>query len=189
MPEDTDLPEEDAQEEETPEDADVEGKVSEEKEESADDFVPFGDDQEEKEEEPDEELDDEDRKVIDSRVKAHTSKLEDEVLSVKRSQEVSDFLDQSDNEVYRPVAAKIREYASNPRSRGMSIEAIARMAVDPRDLVSEGAKKEREATKESEEGMIAGASGREIEEQGKLPDAYGLSKEEFEKKASEAMRQ
>ncbi len=165
--------EEEVKEEEVPE------EVSEEEP-----FIPFNTKEEEKVEVKGEELDEEDQAAIDSRVDAKTQKLATDVTEVKMKQDISDFLNQEGNEVYKPVADQIKEFAQHPKAKGMSMEAIARMAVDPRDLIAQGAKKEREATEESKEGVTAGSSGRPTPDGDTLPNAFDLSKDEFERKAS-----
>lgn len=159
-----------------------EGKASEG---TQDTFSPYRDENKSEESvktEVGDDIDDEDKKAISSVVDDRTAGLQDDLEGLKAANRVGSFLEDEKNEVYKPFAAKIKEYASDPRAKGMSVEAIARLAINPRELMDAGAKQEREASKEAKAGQSSGGSSARPEGKGgELPDAFGLSSKDFEK--------
>lgn len=133
-------------------------------------------------------LDKDDAKVIDSRIDARTGGMAGDISDLKANQAVDGFLSDEKNAIYKPFASKIREYAKHPSAKGMTVEAIARIAVDPRNLVAQGAEEERKAQLESGQGMTTGSSGRSVAPAGDLPDAFGLSEEAFDKATNNVKR-
>ena len=159
-----------------------EGQDNKGEEKKQDDFSPFDNS----------EGDGEDKKGVDNvdedEQAAIRSVVQDENQSIVSRLDkndaraaVNEFLENPKNAVYKDFASKIREYATDPRTKGMNIEAVARMAVDPRELAVKAAEKEREAQLEANKGIVGGSTGRaESIDPSQLPDANSLTPEEFE---------
>jgi len=190
MEETTNLPVEN-QQDVTPTEGDV---VEEKKEETTapveeKDFAPF---EEEEEKKPitgkDVDIDDDDRKVMQAVVQDENKGIVNEVQGLKVDIKVNTFLADDVNQVYRPYAEKIREYAQSPKAKGLKAEAIARLAVDPRDMMAKGAEEERKASKESRDSVSAGSTARAKEGSGKFADAWGMTPGKFKETIDKVKR-
>lgn len=166
--------------------------VPEEKPVVEDTFSPF-DEQEEPEEtkkvegSEDDGMIDEDKKLIDERIETKVGAYQQKIDRIEKMQAVDSFLADPENDLYKPFASKIREYALHPKSKGIAVSAIARMAVDPRKILEEGAKRAQAADIEARDSVSGGADNRPSTEESKLPNAWKLSKDEFNKTISDAI--
>jgi hypothetical protein len=113
------------------------------------------------------------------------------IEGLKREQRISDFLNNPDNADYREFADKIKEVASKPEAKGLTMNAIANMVIPKDYWIKKGAEISAQANQESQESYTGGSSTRKptgSEDSSGLPDPSSLSKEEFEKKAWDIAR-
>ena len=134
------------------------------------------------------EIDDEDRRVMESVIDEKSRGIVDKVEGLETDLKVNSFLSDPKNEVYRPFADKIRTYAKSPAARNLTAEALARLAVDPRDMMVRGAEEERKASKEAKETATVGGSARPLEGSDELPNAWTLPDSEFRETIDKAKR-
>jgi len=113
-------------------------------------------------------------------IKDESKGIVSEVEGLKVDMKVNTFLAEDKNKLYRPYADKIREYAKSPAAKGLKAEAIARLAVDPREMMAMGAEEERKASKESRDSVSAGGTIRVKESSDKLPNAWDMSRDKFQ---------
>jgi len=132
------------------------------------------------------EIDEDDRKVMQSVINEESKDVKDDVAGLKVDMKVNSFLTDEKNEVYKPFAEKIREYAKSPAAKNLKAEAIARLAVDPREMIAKGAEAERKASKESRDSVSPGGAVRVKEGSSDLPDAWKETKEDFNKTIQKA---
>ena len=133
-------------------------------------------------------VDDEDRKVMEAVIEDESKGIKSEVEGLKVDMKVNTFLADEKNKVYRPFQEKIREYAKSPTSKGLKAEAIARLAVDPREMMAKGAEEERKASKASRDSVSAGGTVRVPEGSDKIPDAWSLSSDKFKETIEKVKR-
>ena len=104
----------------------------------------------------------------------------------KKEQKINEFFNDPNNADYKEFSGKIKELASKPEAKGLTINAIANMVV-PRDYwLKKGAEMAQQATKESQASFTGGNSSRSDVTEGTesgLPDPSTLSKEDFERQA------
>ena len=151
--------------------------------EKKDDFSPFeeGNDKEDKDSAPTSnvDIDDEDRKVMQAVAKDEDKVIINEVQGLKVDMKVNTFLADEKNKVYRDYQEKIRTYAKSPAAKGLTAEAIARLAVDPREMIARGAEEERKASKESRDSVSPGSTARTPEGSNKIPNAWDMPQDKF----------
>jgi len=161
--------------------------AADDKGEADDTFSPFADSGEgdkgdgKKKGEGDDEMDDEDKQAIDARIREQTSGYDEKLSRIEREQSIDSFLADEKNEHLKPYASKMKEIARDPRSAVLDTKAIARLAVDPAQMIAEGARLEREAQAEGKSSVTGGAGNRPSSGGGELPNAWELSTEEFNK--------
>lgn len=152
-----------------------------------------GDDKgEDNKENQDDEIDDEDAKLIDARIdKIISQRYADKFKKIDEQdvkEKVDTFLNNPDNEVYKDFKDDIIKYANNPRTKGMTMEAIARLSVNPRTLMKKGAELESKASEEAKTKVTQGSVKQQPKvNTGKLPNAWELSDEEFDKAVAQTM--
>jgi len=134
------------------------------------------------------EIDDDDRKTMSAVIKNESKGIVSKVEGLEVDMKVNTFLSDEKNKVYRPFQEKIREYAKSPASKNLTAEAIARLAVDPREMMAKGAEAERKASKESRDSVSAGSTARTPEGSNKVPDAWSLAPEKFKQAIEKAKR-
>jgi len=134
------------------------------------------------------EIDDDDRKVMEAVIQDESKGIKSEVEGLKVDMKVNTFLADDQNQVYRPYADKIREYAKSPTVKGLRAEAIARLAVDPREMMAKGAEEERKAFKESRDSVSAGSTARTPKGSDKIPNAWDMSQEKFKEVINKVKR-
>lgn len=133
-------------------------------------------------------IDDEDRKVMQAVAKDEDRVIINEVEGLKVDMKVNTFLADERNKVYRDYQEKIRAYAKSPAAKGLTAEAIARLAVDPREMMAKGAEAERVASKESRDSVSAGQTARTPEGSNKVADAWSMPQDKFKETIEKAKR-
>jgi len=159
--------------------------------EKEDNFSPFeeSDSNEDKDSNtPDVDIDDDDKKVMQAVVKGENKGIISEVEGLKVDMKVNTFLADEKNKVYRDYQEKIRTYAKSPAAKGLTAEAIARLAVDPREMMAKGAEAERVASKESRDSVSAGQTARTPEGSTGVPDAWSMPQDKFKETIEKAKR-
>lgn len=157
-------------------DVDTTGGDKPEKEESSSDDTPFfsfDDEKEEKEEKKEEkkEVPEEiEKKESEAEPKDYVSREEHEAF--KREQQVSEFLNNPKNEDYKEFGDKIKELAKHPAAKGLTVNALARMAVPEEHWIKKGAELASNADAESRKTFTSGSAARD-EVKGKSGDELG----------------
>ena len=125
--------------------------------------------------------------LVNKKVDQRFVNQEARIDSNTRTNEVNDFLTREGNEVFKPYADKIKEYVQSPVAKGLTLEAIARLAVDPNDMIKQGATLEKEARIVNDRGVVGGAGAKTITPSDELPDPAGMSSAEFGKAVEKHM--
>lgn len=181
------------EEQEKPEIDDEPGKEDDkiEKEKEVDTFDPFvekeGEDEEEKAIDDEDGMTEEDARLIDSRTQKIIGPLQKTINELQMEKAINQFMEDPKNEVYISYREKIKEYALHPKSKGMSLEAVARLAVNPRELIRKGATLERQANNNAKSVATHGKPIAITPTKGSLPNAWDLSQEEFLQVTDRAM--
>ena len=164
----------------------VKGEVVED--ESA--FSPFEEVEEKKEETPSTktDIDDDDRDVMKAVFQDENKSTVEEVQGLKTDIKVNTFLSDEQNQVYKPYEKEIRKFAKSPVAKGLKPEAIARMAVDPREMMNRGAEAERKASKETRDTATPGSVVRKPEGSNKIANAWNLAPDKFKETIEKAKR-
>lgn len=137
---------------------------------------------------PDVDIDEEDRKVMQAVVKEENKSVISKLDKMEVDTKVNNFLSDEKNKVYRDYQEKIRTYAKSPAAKGLTAEAIARLAVNPRDMIAKGAEEERKASKESRDSVSPGSTARTPEGSDKVPNAWKMSQDKFKETIEKAKR-
>ena len=101
----------------------------------------------------------------------------EEYESFKRESQVSNFLNNPQNEDYKEFGDEITKLAKHPASKGLTIDAIARLAVPKDHWIQKGAEMSSEANEKSRKTFTSGSSARdEVGKSGsqKLGDPYDI---------------
>ena len=123
-------------------------------------------------------IDADDEKTINAIVDKKLSKANQSNLETRVDVGLVKLFQEEDGAVYKPYEAKIKEYAKDPRTKGLSFRAIANMAVPASAWKKYGAELERKAAKESKASGSAGSSTRPTP-MGDFPDTSKMSAKEF----------
>lgn len=97
--------------------------------------------------------------------------------SFKREQKVNEFMSKPENSDFKEFEGKIRELAAQPGAKGLTVDAIARMAVPKDYWIKKGAEMGSQADTESKQTYTSGAAARDEGGKGKsseLGDPYDI---------------
>lgn len=117
----------------------------------------------------------------------------EELDSLKREQEVNDFLNNPKNEDYKEFAGKIKEAAKRPEAQGLTPQALAKMVVPVDFWIKKGAQMGNQADAESKQTYTTGRAARDEvgkTKDGELPDPYSIKDDaEFMREAERIARE
>lgn len=143
------------------------------------DSMNFGDDDNDDDADDDDDNGNGNGKGDDDKNKNKTPDLSNQIHSLKREQELTNFMLEDGNEIYKPFVNKIRELSKDPRTRGLNISAIATLAAG-KNLLKIGAKLASKAQAETNANNMGGGNGqRKTGNEGDLPDPTNMDSATF----------
>ena len=155
----------------------------EDQEPDEEEFDPFAPKEEEEEEDPSDaegEMADDDRKIIDARVRKHTDKLDRKLFEQVRNAEVDQFLASPEGKLLEKYGSKIRELSKHDQLKRLKVEAVAAAVVGTKTIMKLGAQREQMRGKTSAASSAPGSTRRPAENTSGLPDFAKMSAKEIE---------